>query len=100
MTALGSAAASGSDRGDGESAVPAQPGVAGDDVLLAAWRLGSLRGRLLWSMVLVLVLALGGLGLRTASDASQRLQSEESARARALARSVALTIVNPLLTQQ
>lgn len=62
--------------------------------------LGSLQGRLLWSTVLVLLLALGGLGLRTVLDASERLEQEETARARALARSVALTIENPLLTQQ
>lgn len=66
----------------------------------SGWGLRSLQGRLLWSMLLVLVLALGGLGLNTAGDAARRLQQEENAKARALARSVALTIVNPLLTQQ
>ncbi|MBN8487340.1 MAG: hypothetical protein J0M20_06400, partial [Burkholderiales bacterium] len=74
--------------------------VAAGDSADSRWSLRSLQGRLLWSMLLVLVLALGGLGLRTAADASRRLHLEADARARAAARSVALTIENPLLTQQ
>lgn len=64
------------------------------------WSLGSLQGRLLWSSVFVMVLALVTLGLHAVSDASRQLQQEGSARLRALARGVALTLVNPLLTQQ
>ena len=104
MNSARGGADTGGHRPPGDPAEPGHPGrdadADADGRPLAGWRLGTLRGRLLWSMVLVLVLALGGLGLRTASDASQRLQNEESARARALARSVALTIVNPMLTQQ
>ncbi len=77
-----------------------EPLPADDSPGVSRWGLRRLHGRLLWSMVLVLVLALSALGLRTAADTSRHLHEEAGARARALARSVALAIISPILTQQ
>ena len=60
----------------------------------------SLRGRLLWLMALALLLALGALGVFTMATESEALRRGMREQAQATARSVALAIVNPMLTGQ
>ena len=61
---------------------------------------GTLRGRLLWLMGAALLLSLGALGLNTVAAQSEALRLGMRDQAAAMARSVALAVVNPMVTQQ